>query len=450
MKLEEYLTTVTEQIRCQKARELVSDELKDHILDQAEAYEAEGMFEEEALEKAVREMGDPVETGVSLDRVHRPQMEAEILAVAGIIGILSILLHGALGFYSPDLYGTGGGYLKSHIAYTVCGYALMLFVYRVDYSVLARYGRQIAAGFLVFMIAGGMFFGQTVNGMLLYINLGGIHLSIPMLMYLYIPLYAGVLYQYRGEGYKAFVKIFFWSVIPMVIESRIPSLNLRIVLYLSFAILFSIAVWKNWYQVNRKKVLAVLWMTVLIGPAFLVGFLYATRRMAYYQMVRIHAFLTQSGDANYQAGVAAKCLKSSSLLGSNEVGMMEAVQLPGFNNDYIFVSLVSVYGILAGVLAVALLLFLLVKIFRVSLCQRNQLGMILGCACGSVFMLQLVMSLGVNLGLLPTTSTVLPFFSSGGTGIVVSYILLGLVLSVYRYKNILAEKPKKKAAGIAL
>ena len=44
MRMEEYLETVTEQLRCTKARELVVGELRDHILDQAEAYEAEGMF----------------------------------------------------------------------------------------------------------------------------------------------------------------------------------------------------------------------------------------------------------------------------------------------------------------------------------------------------------------------------------------------------------------------
>ena len=79
MRMDEYLNTVTEQIRCTKARELVTEELRDHILDQAEAYESEGMFEEEAMEKAVRDMGDPVETGVSLDRIHRPQVEVGIL-----------------------------------------------------------------------------------------------------------------------------------------------------------------------------------------------------------------------------------------------------------------------------------------------------------------------------------------------------------------------------------
>ena len=59
MKVQEYLSTVTEQIRCKQAREMVSEELREHILDQAKAYEEEGVFEKEALERAVKEMGDP-------------------------------------------------------------------------------------------------------------------------------------------------------------------------------------------------------------------------------------------------------------------------------------------------------------------------------------------------------------------------------------------------------
>ena len=62
MKIEEYLNKVTEQIRCKKAHESVEGELKNHILDQMEAYKLGGMDEEEALDKAIIEMGDPVAT----------------------------------------------------------------------------------------------------------------------------------------------------------------------------------------------------------------------------------------------------------------------------------------------------------------------------------------------------------------------------------------------------
>lgn len=448
MRLEEYLTTVTEQIRCKKAREMVSEELKCHILDQAEAYAADGMFEEEALEKAVREMGDPVETGVSLDRVHRPKMSWSTLALVGMISIFSIFVHAAFGAYSEELAVPGIGYLKNHIMYTVYGYILMLLVYRLDYSILARYAKAAGAGFLILFLIGRKLFGMEYGGMIYYMQLGPFALSIPMLMYLYVPLFAGILYHYRGEGYRVFGKLALWSAIPVLIAFRLPFLGGAITLFMTFAILVSIAVWQNWYRVKRKKVLAVLWAAVLAMPAVFTGFLYATGQIEEYQMTRIHAFLNWNKSESYQAMLAAEAIRSSSLLGRNEAVISELGNLPEFNSDFVFVSIVSAYGILAGILAVALIAFLLIKIFRISFRQRNQLGMILGCACGTVFLLQTLMCLAMNLGLIPVTSVTLPFFSSGGSGIVVSYALLGLVLSVYRHKNILAEKPRRKADRI--
>lgn len=77
--------------------------------------------------------------------------------------------------------------------------------------------------------------------------------------------------------------------------------------------------------------------------------------------------------------------------------------------------------------------------------QKNQLGMIIGYGCGIVFMLQFAMTVAVNLGLLPPTSIVLPLFAgSGGGTIITSYILLGLTLSIYRYKDITTERMPRK------
>jgi len=58
--MEEFIKTLTEQMRCARARDGVARELSDHILDQAEAYEQSGMERGKAVAKAVREMGDPV------------------------------------------------------------------------------------------------------------------------------------------------------------------------------------------------------------------------------------------------------------------------------------------------------------------------------------------------------------------------------------------------------
>ena len=70
MKMNEYLSQVTDQIRCQKVHKAVRAELQAHLEDQAEAYESEGMSADEAMEKAVLEMGDPDRKSTRLNSSH--------------------------------------------------------------------------------------------------------------------------------------------------------------------------------------------------------------------------------------------------------------------------------------------------------------------------------------------------------------------------------------------
>lgn len=91
MRSEEYLTILTEQIRCRMAREDVRKELLCHIEDQKAAFLSEGMEAAEAEEAAVREMGDPVETGNELDRIHRPKMAWGMIALIAVLSIVGYL-----------------------------------------------------------------------------------------------------------------------------------------------------------------------------------------------------------------------------------------------------------------------------------------------------------------------------------------------------------------------
>lgn len=449
MRMEEYLNTVTEQIRCTRVREMISEELKDHILDQAEVYEAEGMFEEEAVEKAVRDMGDPVETGVSLDRIHRPQISVEILVLVGIISVLSIMLHGVLGANIRQADGESYWYFKHHIQYVLLGYVLMLVVYRLDYSLLSRCARRAAAAFLFLIIFGARFSVVTINGADLYIMIGPVYLFVPTLMILFVPLYGGLLYAYRGQGYLGIGKALLWAFAAGWLTFRIPSISQAVVLWTTCIILTMIAVAKGWYRVSRKRAAAGLGVLFLTPVWFWFGAV-MFGRVAAYQAARIQAFLDGSSSGDYFVDRLKEILASSRPLMGTSENLAALGELPGFNNDYVFVSLIAAYGVIAGILVTALLLLLVLKIFRISLGQKNQLGMILGCGCGMVYLLQLGLSIAMPLGLVPATAVIMPFFSSGGSGIVVAYILLGLVLSVYRYQNLLPAdtcKAKDRPCG---
>lgn len=131
----------------------IAEELKDHILDQAEVFEEEGADHEQALELAVREMGDPVETGVALDRIHRPHMSVKMLVLVSLISVLSLVSYGAMLFLAGDNSINGMEYwFHQQVKYTVTGFLLMLLVCRIDYSILGKWSRQIAGGILLFIL----------------------------------------------------------------------------------------------------------------------------------------------------------------------------------------------------------------------------------------------------------------------------------------------------------
>ena len=92
MEIQEYLDQVKGQIRNKKARELTANELQAHIEDQAAAYENSGCSPEEAALMAVKEMGDPVQVGMELDRLHRPQFPTGMVCFIMLISLISIMV----------------------------------------------------------------------------------------------------------------------------------------------------------------------------------------------------------------------------------------------------------------------------------------------------------------------------------------------------------------------
>ena len=70
--------------------------------------------------------------------------------------------------------------------------------------------------------------------------------------------------------------------------------------------------------------------------------------------------------------------------------------------------------------------------------------MMVGYGCSMVLLAQSGLVLVMHLGLLPSAAITIHFFSAGGSNMVSSYILTGLVLSIYRYKDILPGNPVKR------
>ena len=191
---------------------MVGKEVRDHILDQAEAYEQTGMEHRKALEEAVRDMGDPVEAGAALNRLHRPQTDWRMLALIGLVSILSMAVHAGIGdkgLALDDAYG-----LRHGIG-VLAGYGLMLAVCRIDYGYIGKYAKGIA---VLFWAAGlfALLFGRGGSGAVRWLSFGS--LGTTDMAYLYIPVYGGLLYRYRGEGYGGLRKCILWLLFPVLLD----------------------------------------------------------------------------------------------------------------------------------------------------------------------------------------------------------------------------------------
>ena len=426
--MENYLKLLLEQIRCKEAHPYIESEIRMHIEDQIETNMDCGMSESEALEEAIRDMGSPVESGIALDKVHRPAMNWELLLFAGAISVLTIILHLLMGdsFYPSTRFAF----------HTLIGFIAMLIVYKLDYSLIATYAKWIAGGILfVLILALYTPLGLRVNGSVLYLNVPFFsNLSIFSFMMLYVPIYGALIYQYFGSDYRGLMKAILWMIVPCFLTAKLVTLSLALILFGSMAIVLSIAVYKEWFHINKKKFFICFWSFIALLPIAIVTVVLFSPHAPAYQQQRLSAFLTQSGDANYITSQLLNHLSQSKLIGRIDTSLLQL--LPDVDSNYIFTYATASYGIIAGIVICFLLCYLVFMIFRISFHQRNQLGMIMGTGCGTVILVNSMLNIFQNLGLLPFTQSFLPFFSSGGSSILICYILLGIVLSVYKYKNI--------------
>lgn len=422
--MEEYIKTLLEQVRCKKAHALIEGEIRGHLEEQVEANLAEGMPEEEAVKAAVNDMGDAVEAGIALDRVHRPEMAWDMVILVAAISIIAIVLH-----VLPDKNMQGAG---KFALFTVVGFVMMLVVYRIDYSFMAKYARGIAAFILCFQCL-AVASGAKMSGVGVTLLVNGYNIVVSAVLMLYIPVYGAVVYQYHGTGMVGIAKSVFWLAVPVILSLGLPNLELTVILGFSMAVLLTFAVYKGWFKISKKRFYLIFWGSILLLPITL----YFGTVMFYggqgYQAARVRAVFDRSSDISYMANLILGYLGDCRFIGGS--GFSDGM-VPDVGCSHILIYLMVSYGIAAGLAICGILILLSIKVFKISVKQKNQLGMMMGCGCGMAFASNILFNIFGNTGLFLSTATFLPFFSSGGCNIVVSYILVGIIMSVYRYKNV--------------
>ena len=445
MKKEEYLKILTDQIRCRMARKEVEDEIRGHIEDQTRDFLSEGMERDEAEAAAVREMGNPVEVGNQMDRIHRPVMPWGMIALIVLLSIAGCALEYFLGQKIADVseggYTVGGFRYGERMLYTAVGLLVMTGVCFADYTRIALRARELMAALFAVILWGLFFHGVSVNGSTrhIYLGMGVVTVNVLLLLFLTVPLYAAILYRYRGEGWKAALKAVLWMIPGTAVAIFCNSTGMMFVLLITYLAVFGMAVYRGWYRVSRKTLLSVTVAAAVLLPvvmAVLYWFLGTD-----YQKERLMSFLQYEPQyVSYISVYVRELLANSRLIGQG-AGVPDIGSMPELS-EVMLSAVAGYYGILVALALLGFILFLLLRFLRTSLRQRNQLGMLMGFGCAFIFLAEALIYLLNNCGFI-CMENYCPFLTRSGTGTVMTYILFGLLLSICRYQN---TAPERKTA----
>ena len=436
---EEYLKILTEQIRCKKARKSIEKEIENHINDQIEAYKMEGMDEKEAIDATIREMGDPVEAGAALDRVHRTKMPWKDIVFIGILGVLGLILQYLLqNIFGVQEYSIPVNFRKQ-ISFLIVSFVFMIGTCYFDYSWIGYYAKEIMIVMTTGILICRNLFGVMINGSARWISLCGVTFSVPMILMLYVPLYGAILYSYHAQKYKGVIKSLFWMLPGILISMIIPSFITTSMLVFTFGVLFTLAVLKDWYKVSKRLVLVIFWGCILLVPIIMLTYLLFSGKV--YQIQRLEWLVSLSQGDNVILDSIRHILTNSSWIGKGEAAGVILLE------EHILTYTLSYYGIFAGMVIVGILSALFIHLYSMSVKQKNQMGMFMGTGCACVFLVEFVLYLLENFGILYigyVGSVYCPFLTYGGSGMIVTFIMLGIILSVNRYEKVYPEAGKKK------
>lgn len=474
MTKEEYLNTLKDQIRDKHAKEFVGEEYKVHIEDQIDAYVKDGMSKDQAVLAAVKDMGDPVNVGASLDRIHRPHMEWKFLVFIITLSIIGLAIKLYLEFYtngsSANFWSLYLNQWLFRLITTIIGIIIMLVVYRMDYTILNGKSRIIGICFLFVLSLIIFIFGQKHGGIMAHLYIGHWATYLNSFILLYIPVFGGILYEYRGKGISAIIKIILWMVAPLI-SLRIMDFN---ALFIIWVIVFSeitllwIAIGKNWYTV--KKYISI---PVSLLPFICFLFIYVLpfiqnallRRIQVAVMWRFEKYFfsklspeTLSAMQKIFLFIAnminrqkiwnftdvKDVLQNSNYFGRSVSALSYMDNKPIYRTDLLLGNISAHFGIIIILGIIILSLVLSAYIFFISFKQKNKLGFIVGIACSVALGFESITNILTVLGIVGLSDSILPFIADGGGILICHYIFAGLVLSVYRYKDIRKEKKQIK------
>ena len=158
-----------------------------------------------------------------------------------------------------------------------------------------------------------------------------------------------------------------------------------------------------------------------------------------YIINRLVSFVDPSKGDKFQSSSALDAIKLGGVTGQ---GMGEGIlkdSVPEAHTDYIIAIISEEYGSLISVMIILIFLYISFRIIKNCINQDDKLMKVSLCGLASLLIFQTFIHIGVNTSLIPTTGMTLPFLSYGGSSLIGSSILAGVILNFTKNTTYLYE-----------
>ncbi|HEY4498070.1 MAG TPA: FtsW/RodA/SpoVE family cell cycle protein [Candidatus Paceibacterota bacterium] len=227
---------------------------------------------------------------------------------------------------------------------------------------------------------------------------------------------------------KIIVASFIYFIIPALLVLIQPDLGTTLVLF---------GIWFGYLLVSG---LPLRYLLIAITIALLLGVWGWHSLLADYQKDRVTGLFKPSEDplgVNYSVFQSKIAIGSAGFFGKG-FGQGTQVQLgflPAAGTDFIFAAFVEEWGILGGIILLSAFLLLIYRVLQLGLKSSNNFGRFLSLGIVIFLLLHFVINLGSVLGLLPVIGIGLPLVSYGGSSLLTSLVLLGILQGVVLRKG---------------
>jgi len=348
-----------------------------------------------------------------------------VLLTIGVIMVLSASYASA--YY--DLFNETGGsatyYFTRQIVFAALGIAVMFAASRFPIS----FYRAMALPLLVLsilLLAAVLAIGKIGGGSQRWLQVGGITVQPSEIAKIAVILYFAKLVCKYGNKMGTFR----YGVLPFGIVLGIIIVLLALEPHLSACIIIIMVGAVLMFAGGTR----IIWFVA--GGAGVAGLLLLATKVLHYSSDRITAWqdpFADSGDTGYQIVQSLYAVGSGGLFG---LGLGQSRQknlyLPEEHNDFIFSVVCEELGFIGAALILALFALLIIRGFWIALHCRDRYSFLVCTGISSLLALQVILNVAVCTNLIPCTGISLPFFSYGGTALLMQLAEMGIILSISR------------------